>query len=151
MARMYSRKKGKSGSSKPPKKTKAVWSRYKEKEIELLIGKIGKEIKSPSKIGMVLRDSYGIPDVKTYAGKSVSKILEEKGIKQEFPEDLLSLIKKSVQIRKHVEENGKDQTAKRGLILTESKIKRLAKYYKENNKLPLDWKYDPKKARLSVE
>lgn len=151
MARMYSRKKGKSGSTKPSKTQKPVWAVYKAKEIELLIGKIGKEIKSASKIGMVLRDNYGIADVKAVTKKSITKILEEKGINQEFPEDLLALMKRSVQIRKHIDENHKDQTAKRGLLLTESKIKRLVKYYKKINKLDLKWKYDPTKAKLSID
>ena len=148
---MYSRNKGKSGSTKPTKKSVPVWSRYKGKEIELLISKIAKDEKSPSKIGMILRDTYGIPDVKNYGDKSITQILKEKDLMGELPEDLLSLIKKSVMIRKHLEENKKDQTAKRGLILTESKIKRLAKYFKQDGKISLDWKYDPKKARLSIE
>jgi len=151
MARMYSRKKGKSGSTKPSKQSNQVWTRYKGKEIEILIAKLGKEEKSPSKIGMILRDTYGVPNVKTVTSKSVSQILEEKKLNNEFPEDLLSLMKKSVSIRNHIEENKQDETAKRGLILTESKIKRLVKYYKKVGKLELDWKYDPSKAKLSIE
>jgi small subunit ribosomal protein S15 len=151
MARMYSRRKGKSGSTRPSKKAIQVWSRYKGKEIELLISKIAKEEKSPSKIGMILRDSYGVPDVKTYTGKKIAEILDEKKLKPELPEDLFSLIKKSVTIRKHLDVNPLDETAKRGLILTESKIKRLLKYYKSTGKVDLKWKYDPSKARLSIE
>ena len=36
MARMYSRKHGKSGSKKPAKKVNPSWTRYKGKEVELL-------------------------------------------------------------------------------------------------------------------
>jgi len=63
-----------------------------------------------------------------------------------IPEDLVFLIRRSVQIRKHMEANNKDQTAKRGLQLTESKIKRLTKYYKKSGKLSSEWKYDPERA-----
>ena len=45
-----------------------------------------------------------------------------------------------------MEDNKQDQTAKRGLQLTESKINRSAKYYRKEKKLAVDWKYDPRKA-----
>lgn len=150
MARMHSRKKGKSGSNKPVKKT-AIWVRYKPKEIELLIAKLAKEGKSASEIGLFLRDSYGIPDVKSVTSKRITKIMKEKNLGKEIPEDLLNLIKKSVQIRKHLEENHKDKTALRGLQLTDSKIRRLVKHYKEKKVLPIDWKFDPKSLRMHVE
>ena len=41
--------------------------------------------------------------------------------------------------------------AKRGLELTESKIRKLVKYYKKTKKLESDWKYDPDKIRLLIE
>ena len=151
MARMHSRDKGKSGSTKPTKKTSPSWSQYKPKEIELLIVKYAKEGKAPSQIGMFLRDEYGIPDVKIVTGKSITKILSEKKLMGELPEDLLSLIRKAILIRKHLEENHKDQPGKRGLRLTESKIMRLAKYYKKSGRLPTTWKYDPEKVKLTID
>jgi ribosomal protein S15P/S13E len=51
---------------------------------------------------------------------------------------------------KHMDSNTKDNTAKRGYQLTVSKIRRLAKYYKRNRKLPEDWRYTPEKAKLLV-
>jgi len=150
MARMHSRKKGKSGSTKPSKKVKPVWLNYSVKEIEMLVAKLGKEM-PPSKIGLHLRDSYGIPDVKTITGKSITQILKEKNLLPEVPEDLMALIKKAIKIRKHLEENKQDKTAKRGLQLTESKIKRLVKYYKRKKRLPVDWKYDSSRIRLVTE
>lgn len=146
MARKYSRKHGKSGSKKPSKKVLPVWLRYKPKEVELLITRLAKEGKNSSEIGIVLRDTYGIPDVKTLCKKKISDILKEKELAQEIPDDLLSLIRRSVAIRKHIETNRKDQTAKRGLILTESKIKLLIKYYKKTGKLASEWKFDPARA-----
>lgn len=150
MARMHSGKKGKSGSNKPMRKT-AAWVRYKPKEIELLIAKLGKEGKTASEIGLFLRDSYGIPNVKAAAGKRITPILKEKGLTKELPEDLLNLIKRSVQIRKHREENRKDMTALLGLQLTESKIRRLVKYYKRTKVLPAEWKFDAESVRMYVE
>ena len=150
MARLYSRKRGKSGSKKPVKKTMPLWVRYKPKEIEMLIVKLAKEGLADSKIGVILRDTYGIPDVRIICKKKISKIIEEKGIKKELPEDIAALIKKAVLVRKHLEENKKDEVAKRGLTLTESKIKRLTKYYKKTGKLASEWKYEPERAGFFV-
>ena len=151
MARMYSRKRGKSGSTKPSKKVVPTWIRYKANEVEHLVIKLAKEGQSASVIGLHLRDTYGIPDVKTITKKSISDILDEKKLLPKIPEDMMALIKRSVQIRKHLEENHLDNTAKRGLQITESKIGKLAKYYKRNDRIPQDWKYDPKKVSLLVE
>ena len=151
MARMHSRDKGTSGSTKPSHPKVPSWMGYKQKEIDLLVGKLGKDGMSSSQIGIFLRDNYGIPDVKLITGKRISQILQDKKLLHELPEDLRAIIKKALLIRKHLSDNHKDQTAKRGLQLTESKVKRLAKYYIKTKKLPADWKYDPKKASRYVE
>ena len=143
---MYSRKHGKSGSKKPIKKTVPIWLTYKPNEAELLIAKLAKEGKSSSEIGTILRDTYGIPDVRTLCKKKIFDILKEKNIAPELPDDLTALIRKSVAIMKHLEANKKDQTAKRGLMLAESLIKRLVKYYKSTGKVASEWKFDPERA-----
>ena len=151
MARMHSRKKGKSGSKRPSKSALPSWVRYKPKEVELLIAKLAKEGKTTSSIGHELRDVYGIPDVKQITKKKINKILTEKKLSKELPEDILALIKRSVMIRKHLESNRLDQPAKRGLLLTESKINRLVKYYKSVGRLAPDWKFRPENARFYLE
>lgn len=151
MARMYSRAKGKSKSVKPLRKTTQAWLRYKDKEVELLITKLSKEGKTASEIGLVLRDSYGIPSVKQVTGKRVTEILQDKSLAKEIPEDLLCLIKKTIMLSKHIEKNKKDESARHGLNITESKIKKLVKYYKRTKKLPMDWKYDPERVKIFVE
>lgn len=148
---MHSRGKGKSGSIKPERKTAPVWVRYKAKEVELLVAKLAKEGLKPSQIGLHLRDVYGIPDVQIITNKKITQILKEKGLQPKLPENLVALIKKAVEIRKHMETNKKDMTAKRGILLTESKINRLVKYYKKAKVLPIDWKYDPANVRLYLE
>lgn len=151
MARMYSRKKGKSGSKKPVKKTKPVWLRYGSKETEQLVIKLAKAGKHASEIGIILRDSYGIPSVRAITKKKVSQILAENKLTPKLPYDLLSLIKKEIMVMKHVGSNKKDMTANKGLIITDSKIRRLVKYYKRTGKLPADWSYDKKNAKLLLE
>ena len=151
MARMHSRDKGKSGSNKPSQKKDVTWIRYENKELELMIVKLSKEGLTPSKIGLVLRDSYGIPSVKDVLGKSILAVLKAKDLEPELPEDLLCLIKKSVLLDKHLEENNPDNTAKRGLRLTQSKIGRLVKYYKKSGALAKEWKYDKNRFKLMAE
>ncbi|KAK2393069.1 40S ribosomal protein S13 [Trifolium repens] len=60
----------------------------------------------------------------------------------EIPEDLYHLIKKVVSIRNHLERNIKDKDSKFRLILVDSRIHRLARYYKKTKKLPPVWKYE---------
>jgi small subunit ribosomal protein S15 len=151
MAKMHSRKKGKSGPKKPLKPAKPTWLRYKPKEIEMLVVKLAKEGKTGSEIGLALRDTYGVPDVKSLTEKSVSEILEEKKLTPELPDDLVALMRKSIAVRKHLEANRKDEAAGRGLLLTESKIRRLIKYYKRIARLPVDWKYDASKLKMYTE
>ena len=151
MARMHSRKRGKSGSEKPVEKKVQAWVRYKPKEIEMLIVKMAKEEKAAAEIGIILRDLYGIPDVKTLIGKSISNLLKDKKLLPEIPDDLMALIRRSIALEKHREENKQDKTAKRGEQLTNSKILRLVKYYKASGRIPADWKFDKKKVRLMIE
>lgn len=151
MARIYSKKRGKSGSTKPVKKTVPSWVRYKTKEVELLVVKLAKEGHLTSKIGLILRDSYGIPSVKAITKKSVTDILKDKKLVKKLPEDLTQVIKRTIELKKHLEENKQDMTAKRGLRLAESRMLRMIRYYKDTKKLPLEWKYDPSKVRLLIE
>jgi small subunit ribosomal protein S13e len=58
----------------------------------------------------------------------------------QIPEDLYHLIKKAVTIRKHLEKYRKDKDAKFRLILVESRVHRLARYYKTSKVLPPQWK-----------
>ncbi len=148
MARMYARKKGKSGSKKPM--VPAGFVVYKGEEIERLVVKLGKDELSTAMIGTTLRDQYGIPSVKDATGKTMSKILEENEILPKIPEDLMNLLKKAVNLRKHMGTNKKDSTSKRGLELIESKIRRLIKYYIKQKKLPAGYKYDYERAKLIV-
>lgn len=129
---------------------KPSWTTYSDKEIALLITKIAKDDNNAAQIGMILRDSYGIPSVQTISGKSISAILADNKLSPEVPDDLLALIKRSLLIQKHLERNHKDQPGKRGLDLTQSKIRRLIKYYKKTGKLPADWTYDPEKIKLLI-
>ncbi|MGE0793232.1 MAG: 30S ribosomal protein S15 [Candidatus Woesearchaeota archaeon] len=151
MARMYSRSKGKSRSTKPSEAKVPSWLQYSEKEVELLVVKLAKEGKTASQIGLFLRDEYGIPNVKLVTKKSISAILQEKSLTKKLPEDLMALLNKVLAIQNHLENNKKDVPAKRGLQLTESKILRLIKYYKKTGRIDKTWNYNPTQIKMYVE
>ncbi len=127
MARMHSRKKGKSGSKKP-KDASLDFVKYSKEEIRELIVSLGKKNKSASEIGLILRDKYGIPDVKAILGEKITQILKKEKLYKE-PEDLENLKSKAKTMEQHLEKNKKDINSKRYLELTKAKIRRLVKYY----------------------
>ena len=149
MARIYARKRGKSGSKRPL--VPAQWVIYSKEEVERLVAKLGKDGLQSAKIGLVLRDQYGIPNVRATTGKSIMQIMQENSIAPKLPEDLFNLLKKAVNLRNHALKNKRDAYSRHGLELMESKIRRLVKYYARIGRLPPEWKYDPEQAKLIVE
>ena len=150
MARMHSRDKGKSGSTKPLGRVPS-WALYKGKEVEKLVIKYAKAGKSSSEIGTILRDSYGIHSVKDLTDKKITKILEEQKLTTSLPEDLLNLIRKLIAVKQHFDKNRQDMTAKRGEELTTSKLRRLIKYYTGSGKLVSGFKLDYKRLKMYLE
>jgi len=126
---MHSRKKGKSKSTRPVRTKPPEWVNKSPEEVESLIVKLAKSGEPPSMIGLTLRDQYGIPLTKLVTGKRITQILRERGLAPEIPEDLSNLIKKAINLKKHLEEHPKDKHSKRGFQLIRSKIHRLEKYY----------------------
>ena len=114
---------------------------YKKEEIEALVVKLAKQGYNSAQIGAILRDSYGVPEVKKTTNKKITEILAENKLLAETPEDIQALLKRAIQTKKHLEKNKKDIHSKRGLQLIEAKIRRLAKYYKREGVLPKKWSY----------
>lgn len=147
---MHSRKKGKSGSKRPSRIIKPEWCEYTAEQVEEMVIDFYKKGESPSKIGLILRDNYGIPLVKAVTGKKIKQILDEHDLKSPLPEDLTDLVKKALSIRKHLEENHKDLEAKKGLQRTESKIYRIINYYKKQGVLAPNFKYRPDQVKILI-
>lgn len=151
MARVYSGKKGKSSSHRPPFKAVPKWTKMKKEDVEKLVVELAKQKYTSAMIGTILRDAHGVPDSAVIANRSVSKIMRENNVYPEFPEDLMFLLRKAVELRKHMIANKNDKHSQRGLQNLEAKIRRLSKYYVREGKLPSAWKYDPEQAKLIVE
>jgi small subunit ribosomal protein S15 len=150
MARIYSRRKGKSGSKKPMEK-KAEWVTYKPAEIEDIIVKLAKQGLGSAQIGLVLRDQYGIPSARMFTNARIARIMKDRGLyPKELPEDMFNLVRRAVNLYNHLQKNKHDYTSLRGYEITESKIRRLARYYKAEGQLPLDWKWRIEQAKLLV-
>jgi len=137
------KEKGKSHSTRPITHRSPSWCRYTSEEVEALVVKLAREGNSPSKIGVILRDQYGIPLVKPIVGKSITEILKDNNLAPAIPEDLGMLLRKASRLHAHLERNGSDRHNKRALQIVESKIHSLSKYYKRKGLLPEDWKYTP--------
>jgi small subunit ribosomal protein S15 len=145
---MPKQEKGKSHSTRPVSKRPPNWCKYQPEEVEALVIKLAKDGNPPSRIGVILRDQYAIPLVKSITGKTITEILKESGLALTIPEDLGNLLKKASRLAVHLEKNKKDLHNKRALQLIEARIHKLSRYYKREGILPPNWKYEPKIASL---
>ena len=150
MGRMHSPGKGMSGSAIPYRRTAPSWLKTTPAEVSESICKLARKGLTPSQIGVVLRDSQGIGQVKAVTGSKVLRILRLNRLAPSIPEDLYHLIKKAVAIRKHLEKHRKDKDTKFRLILVEARIHRLARYYKSRKTLPATWRYNSATASAIV-
>merc|ERR1711966_191972 len=151
MGRMHSKGKGISRSAKPYRRSAPSWLKTSASQVVDQIAKFAKKGMTPSQIGVSLRDSFGIAQVKSVTGSKILRILKSQGVTPAVPEDLYCLIKKAVSVRKHLERNRKDRDAKFRLILIESRVHRLGRYYKKAGKLPPNWKYESATASAIVQ
>ncbi|WNY25621.1 30S ribosomal protein S15 [Methanolapillus millepedarum] len=150
MAKMHTKRKGQAGSKKPFRTEVPEWVNVSSEDAVKVILDLWKQGVSTSEIGMVLRDQYGVGDVKLLTGKKITQILKDNQVNPHIPEDLTNLIIKALGLRKHLSANKKDLHNKRSLQLTESKIRRLVKYYHSTKVLPMDWVYKPETAEVML-
>jgi|EP00657_Telonema_sp_P-1_P009971 small subunit ribosomal protein S13e len=150
MGRMYGKGKGVAGSSLPYKRTPPAWLKVGTRDIVKTIVTLARKGMNPSMIGMHLRDSMGIPQVKQITGRKIVRILKQHKLAPELPEDLYCLTKRAVSMRKHLERSRKDMDTKYRLILVESRIHRLVRYYKRTKSVPANFRYESATASTLV-
>jgi small subunit ribosomal protein S13e len=131
---------GISGSALPFRRKAPAWTTMSPSNITDLIVRNAKKGLTPSQIGVLMRDAYGIPQVRFLTGKKILRILKKRGCAPSIPEDLYHLIKKAVAMRKHLNKNRKDIDCKFRLVLSESRIHRLTRYYKRTGQVTPTWK-----------
>ncbi len=148
MGRLHSHRHGQSHSIRPVTPTSPTWVKQNAQEIEELVLKYAKDGLTTSEIGVKLRDQYAIPLVRSITKKSITEILEQKGIKQEMPEDLNNIVRKALGLQKHLKTHTSDRRNVRSLELLEAKVHRLSSYYKKVGRIPKTWKYKSVIAQL---
>ncbi len=151
MARMHARRRGSSGSDRPIRDEAPSWVAVLPREVEAKVVELAKAGVQPAVIGVQLRDSMGVPDVKQLTGKRVTEIIAENNLSPNVPQDLKNLINRAISLMEHVQTHRKDLHNRRGLELIEARIRRLAKYYKRTGALAANWKYTRGGARLLVD
>ncbi len=146
---MHTRRRGSSDSDTPVADDPPEWSDVDAEAIEERVVELAEEGMDPSEIGLALRDAgvegTPIPDVKLATGKKVTEILEEHDAEPELPEDLRNLMEKAITLREHMQENPQDHQNKRALQNVESKVRRLANYYR-GDELDEEFKYSYEQA-----
>jgi small subunit ribosomal protein S15 len=117
--------------AKSNKIEKPVWLKYTEKEVEAIILKLADKGMTSEKIGLTLRDQYGIPKTKIYNIK-ISKVLKEKG---KFVEPTTTNLKAKLEkVIGHYKKNKQDKKAERSLIITKAKLKKREDYATKKKK-----------------
>ena len=76
---MHSKGKGISASALPYRRSQPTWSKTTPEEVCDQIFKLARRGLSPSQIGVVLRDSQGVPQVKSVTGNKILRILKTNG------------------------------------------------------------------------
>jgi small subunit ribosomal protein S15 len=151
MARMHTKRKGKSKSRKPviAEGTRVEMPLSKE-EVERLIEGYTKQGMPPAVVGERLKREHGILYPRHALGMRMNRFLKARGMNTQMPEDLLNLMSKAVNLNKHISANRQDKSNMLNLRRTESKIWRLTKYYIRTGVLPEGWRYDVKQAELII-
>lgn len=151
MSRIHSGRKGRAGSHRPFPRVKPDWVTADPAEVVEEAVKLAKAGTGPALAGAILRDSFGVPSVKLVTGKRMAEIRREGGVRADLPDDLQALLKRVVHLQRHLKVHPKDLSNSRGLSLMESRIRRLAHYYRAHKRLPEDWRYTSASAVLQVE
>jgi small subunit ribosomal protein S15 len=148
MARLHTRRHGKSKSRKPLESEMKVEA--EKSKVEETIVAYAKQGMKGAMIGQTLKKELGVGYIRPLLGKRLGAYLKEKGFEGAIPSDMMDLMKRAVNMRKHLKTNHRDIHNNTRLKRVESKIWRLGKYYKREGKLPDTWKYDPEQAALMI-
>jgi small subunit ribosomal protein S15 len=151
VSRIHSGRKGRSGSHRPYPLTRPEWVSLSSEEVTEQAVQLSKGGRSAAQVGLALRDGQGVPSTRAVTGKRLTAVLAAAGVKPEIPDDLQALLKRVVHLQRHLAAHPSDRANRRGLTLMESRIRRLARYYRQRRKIPEGWRYSAAGAALQVE
>jgi small subunit ribosomal protein S15 len=115
---------------------KPTWLKYTKSEVEAIILKLANKNLTAEKIGLTLRDQYGIPSVKLY-NITIKDIMKDR-----FKEPtILNLETKLQNIINHFKKNNQDKKTGRALIITKAKLKKRTIQYRKTFKKKVDFSF----------
>ncbi len=94
------------------KSARPSWVKMKPAELEKIVVELGKKGEAPAKIGLILRDKYGVPKAKVL-GKRIVEILRDNGIAPKTDEVIMN--EKIQNLKSHAGKNKHDHSATRAL------------------------------------
>lgn len=100
-------------SESEDKKSKPSWIKMKSSDLEKVVVDLGKKGELPAKIGLILRDKYGVPRAKLL-GKEIVQILKEHGV--DYKTEKKHLEEKISKLKDHFGRNKHDYTSNRSLV-----------------------------------
>ena len=95
------------------KKSKPSWIKMKSADLEKIVVELGKKGEMPAKIGLILRDKYGVPKAKLL-GKEIVQILKEHGV--EYKTEKKNLQNKIEKLKAHFSKHKHDYTSNKSLV-----------------------------------
>ena len=108
---------------------KPAWLKYSKEEVKAIIMKLAGKGLSSEKIGLVLRDQYGIPTVKLFNLK-IKDIMQDK-FEEPTTKNLNNKLQKLIT---HYHKNKQDKNAERSLIISKAKLKKRIDYHTKKEK-----------------
>jgi small subunit ribosomal protein S15 len=94
------------------KSARPSWVKMKPAELEKIVVDLAKKGESPARIGLILRDKYGVPKAKLL-GKKITQILKENNLS--WKNDEVVINEKISGLKSHTEKNKHDYSATRAL------------------------------------
>merc|ERR1712169_174635 len=82
MGRLHSKGKGISASAIPYSRSVPTWFKSTPETVVENICKLARKGATPSQIGVVLRDSHGVAQVKVVTGNKILRILKSNGMRR---------------------------------------------------------------------
>ena len=104
---------------------KPLWVKMSEEDLKKTIVELS-EKNAPSKVGIILRDQYGIPTTRVY-GKKLKAYYKELDIDRN--EDLENAEKKVDGLKEHLKSNITDRNSKHKLQKAQSRLNITRKYF----------------------
>lgn len=103
---------------------KPIWLKLTEEELKKIIVQLAEKY-PPAKVGIILRDQYGVPTTRVY-GKKLGAYLKELGI--DTNPDKENAAKKLARLKEHFKDNITDKKAKHRLQKAQGRANSTVRY-----------------------